>query len=115
MINCLQICESLAFDDSCVPSFREEGCLATLLRLAFQEQNSSREFNVVKLAICVGRFRKVPGKSSHLLAVAKGWNVACGALASVASKLGLQPTWLIIISVVSGHEHHNHESRKRRY
>jgi hypothetical protein len=38
----------------------------------------------------------VPGKSSHLLAVIVGSIVACGALASVASKLGLQAAWLSV-------------------
>jgi hypothetical protein len=53
------------------------------------------ELVVVTFAICVGRCGKVPGKSSHLLAVMFGSIVACGALASVALKLGLQATWLI--------------------
>jgi hypothetical protein len=92
MIKCLFACETLAFSDSCVASFREAGCFATLLRLAVQEhhQNPSRELVVVTLAICVGRWGKVPVKSSHLLAVMFRSTVACGALASVALKLGLQ-------------------------
>jgi hypothetical protein len=60
MIKCLCVCETSAFSDSCVASFREEGCFATLLRLAVQElpQNPSRELVAVTLAICVGRWAK---------------------------------------------------------